>query len=334
VRAATEAISHLAPAFGLQSQPPRIISPTRPSEPVPTASGFLPSPSRNDIVDEVDNSAMPPHGTKSTVGANHKASALFEADGDGSLTAIEKDFKGKNKKDQQKRFALLYVWAYHQLIGQPMPSREHMLAAAKKAHLFDSAFARYFDELVRESLYPSGTGLKVKPQEEAGLVQEILAEIDNRSITGAPYWKGSLRTKSKRARLSGEEEQTVIEWVSLELNIGPFDIRSLQNGTNYAMFAFWALTRKLRVAPAAKPKMAFRYLKERYKTISIKLRGFTDALSRPSNSTKFKRNEDGLYYITEEAEREVVSWLEGAPIPQRADPVIAEVDDDDDEDDE
>lgn len=187
VRAATEAISHLAPVFGLQNQPPLIISPTRPLQSMPSASGLLPPPILNQVVDEVDDGSTTPQDVTTATGTKHKASELFEADGDGGLTAIEKDFKGKSKKDQQKRFALLYVWAYHHLIGQPMPSKEHMLSAARKAHLFDSAFPRYFDEVVRESFYPSGTGLKVKPQEEIGLVQEILAEIDNRSITGAPY---------------------------------------------------------------------------------------------------------------------------------------------------
>lgn len=329
VRATNEAIAHLIPMFGLQSQPSHILIQTPTVKKV--QPGLLPQslqvPSEEDSITESTQVVEPVQISEDTV---DKISRFFEADGEDSLTAKVIDFKGKTKKEQQKRFIILYTWAYQHHFNQPLPSKEHMYAAAKKSKLFDNNFQRYLDEVIREHLYPVGSGHKLNSQ---GLVSanKIVEEMGDTAKIGVDYWKGNLRPKMKRGILSKEEEQRISDWISLDLDYGKLDIRNLGSSTNCAMFALWALTRKLQVIPAVKPKMAYQYLKGKFTTVPIKLKSFTSALSRISNASKFKKNEDGLYYITEEAEREVLAWTQGGSISRIIDPDSNDDDGDDDD---
>ncbi|WNZ25435.1 hypothetical protein HJG54_22985 [Leptolyngbya sp. NK1-12] len=56
----------------------------------------------------------------------------FEKDGQGFLMSKNPDYRGKDKKTQQERFILLYVWAYNAIFQEPVPSKKHLSSAAKK----------------------------------------------------------------------------------------------------------------------------------------------------------------------------------------------------------
>ncbi len=105
----------------------------------------------------------------------------------------------------------------------------------------------------------------------------------------------------------------------MPVEIGDHDVRALNTGTNYAMFAIWAITRHLNVARAVKPHMAYLFLTQKYKTVSVQRKTFQNALSAKGSSKWFGRNPEGSYYLKKPAEREVESWIERGKVEQTAD---------------
>ena len=103
--------------------------------------------------------------------------------------------------------------------------------------------------------------------------------------------------------------------MKLNLEIGSLEIRNLKTPTDYAMFALWAITKGLNVELAVKSIVAYQFLVKKYITISVKQRGFTDAMGRESNASMFKKNAEGLYYLTSQAQIQVETWINGASLP-------------------
>ena len=262
--------------------------------------------------------------------SREKALHFFEVTGEDELVAKVTDYKGRSKKDQQQRFVVLYIWAYSHIFGRAVASKEHMNGAAKRASLYDRNFGAYFDNVAKSYLMSSDGGYKLN---SPGIVMatSIIHEMEDESKKGLPYWESRAKPSKKRNSLSKEDTQKVNEWVEMPLEVGTLDVRALGSATNHAMFALWAITKGLGAMPAVKPKMAYLYLTKRFTTVSVKVNAFTRSLSRSSNTSKFNRNASGLYYLTEEAEREVQSWTKGAVVQQNVEPELDEEDEEGDE---
>ena len=234
----------------------------------------------------------------------------FRTHGDNEVQPKLVDFKGKNWKQQQRRFIVLYVWAYNEILGRPVPSKVNITEAAKKAsNIYDvSNIRKYYEEVANEFfLSTEGQGLELSPR-GFQFVEEILTEIENPSVDeGFVYWKGTIKPTAKRSRKSNKDEQEVNKWVDESVDIGSFDVRSLSSGVQWAMFALWSITKHLEVASAVKPTMALQYLIKKYRTVPVKQKAFSMALLR--NNHKFHKTADGSYYLTPQAQREVESWI-------------------------
>ncbi len=236
---------------------------------------------------------------------------FFEAFKD-ELTPLNPDFKGNNRKEQIVRFFITYVWSYQHIFGKPVPSKDHMLAATKRAGLPNDNFRQYFDATAsRVFVSPDGT-FKVNP---AGNVEakRVFDEMQTKSEPGVAYWDGKGKQNSKRARFNQEDQGKINEWVLKEINVEPVDVRSL-TATQLGLLAYWILKVGIGVADLVKPSVAFTYLSTKFPTIQCNINAFTKALSRDSNDKRFGRNSDGLYFIHEDGEKEVQAWLKtGVP---------------------
>lgn len=249
-----------------------------------------------------------------------KARALqyFKNIDDRELYPKVMDFKGKQRKDQQQRFIILYVWAFQEILGKSVPSKMHIFDIAKKAHVYDRNMIKYLEQTTNEFIINIGGKLELNPK---GLnkMETILREIDDSTVgDGFVYWD-TTKTPQKRLVLNKDDEQRITQWIQMTLNMGAFDIRNLKNATDCAMFALWAITKGLQAESAVKPKMAYLYLTRKYKTVSVKQTSFTNALSREGNANNFKRNAEGFYYLTSQAQAKVETWINGASIPDTQD---------------
>lgn len=106
-----------------------------------------------------------------------EASRYFESDGD-LLVATVKDFKGKTWADQQRRFILLYAWAYYHIFEKPVPSKDHFKKAAEKASVIDpNNFPKYLLEHTRKLLSEIGGGYKLNHDVLVGLGRILITRI-------------------------------------------------------------------------------------------------------------------------------------------------------------
>lgn len=125
---------------------------------------------------------------------------------------------------------------------------------------------------------------------------------------GFVYWKATTKPSPKKASRSKKNQEELDEWVDKPIDIGDFDIRTLGNARQWAMFAIWSITKRLDLARAVEPPMALRYLAKKYTTVPVKQKALSEAMRR--NSNKFQKTADGRYYLTPQAQREVESWIE------------------------
>lgn len=303
VRFTDAAIEKAAPLLGGLVAIPRINGPHPTTRPV-IAQPTLPLPDDGNTIEQVSeplHSAPAPASDSKT-----RALQFFEEEGEG-LVAKTPDFKGQSKKEQQQRFLVLYVWAYYHIFDRAVPSRDHLITAAKRTGLLDKNFARYFSTTAQQHLITSDGGYKVNTLGTAEALK-ILGELEDSAIKGCAYWEGSGKSPKPRTPLGKEDAALVDEWLDRPLEFGSFDVRSLKGVVHQAMFALWAITKGLGTVAAVKPKVAFLYLTRKFTTVSANAKQFTDALRK--NPSRFNKNAQGLYYLTESAEREVKQWIE------------------------
>lgn len=240
---------------------------------------------------------------------------FFEASGD-ELTPLAPDFKGDSRKDQLIRFLVVYIWSYPHIFGKPVPSREHLVAATRRAGLPDDNFRQYFG--LAKTFYSSIDGtFKANP---AGNVEakRVFDEIKTKTEEGNPYWKTKTKSASKGPRFNKENQEAIAQWVTIQCNIGSIDVRPL-NSTQQAMLSLWLITKEIKVADAVKPRLAFEYLSAKFKTIKGTYKAFESALRRTTNQSLFSHNTEGAYFLQDKAEKEVETWRNlGAPDSKEA----------------
>ncbi|RUS94237.1 hypothetical protein DSM107003_37680 [Trichormus variabilis SAG 1403-4b] len=233
----------------------------------------------------------------------------FEKDGQGILISINPDYKGKNKKSQQQRFSLLYVWAYNLIHQEPVPNKEHLNQAARTNGVHDKNYSTHLNDVASRFFIKSDGTYKLNPGGQLEL-KNILSEMQNLEITGFEYWSQTRKNSSRGSRITKEETQKIEEWIQMQSRCETFDVRKLETAVNFALFALFDLIKELKVQEAVKPGLAYEYLIKKYQTVSVKKDNFTKALTNGKEYSKyFNRTHEGLYCLTVDAESLVEEWL-------------------------
>lgn len=234
---------------------------------------------------------MPPsHHTSMPI---DRAQRYFDLDSDSELIARMSDFKGVNKQEQQKRFMILYVWAYALILGKPEPSKKIILAALSKKGFSDSNSFKHFSSIENKYFSKAGGGYRINLDGEKE-VNRILNEIENDSIRGFQDWD-KVKPRERSARLNKDISERIDRWVDMPVDINNFDVRKLKKASNYALFTIWVLTSRLKVEKAVKPVEIFNYLKRKYAHVPVTQKTINAALARPYNASVIEKTSDGGY---------------------------------------
>lgn len=245
--------------------------------------------------------------TAQNVSDDNPAYNYFDKDSQGFLISTNPDYKGKNKKLQQQRFSLLYVWAYNSINGEPVPSKDHLSQAARQNGIYDQNYSQHLNDVANRYFIKSDGTFKLNPSGKAHL-KEIQTEIEDSELCGFVYSNSTRKKSSRGSRTTKEDSQKIEQWVQMPSKFDGFDVRELKTLAEYAIFSIYPITKELKILNAVKPSLAYEYLTKRY-TVPVQKKSFTDALSSKQNEKYFKRTPDGLYYLTQEADGIAENWM-------------------------
>lgn len=238
---------------------------------------------------------------------NNSPSDYFEKDGQGFLISNNHDYKGKNKKLQQQRFSILYVWAYNSLNRELVPN-DHLTQAAQRNGVYDQNYPTYLKEAANRFFTKLDGTFKLNPSGRAEL-SKIHAEMQDSDLSGSEYWNSTRKKSSRSPRATKEDAQRVEQWVQMPSKFDSFDVRGLNTRSDLAILALYDITKELKVETSVKPSLAYEYLTKRYKTVSITNKNLSDTLSDKRYKKYFERTSEGLYYLTQESESLAESWI-------------------------
>jgi hypothetical protein len=282
---------------------------------ITTASRALGSlsklPPRSGDVEETGSAPMPQGvSDASDSSVESPAAEFFEYDGVGELTPKSPDFKGKTKRDQQINFALLYIWSHNLFVGSPA-SRESITSAARKAGLLDQHFPSNLKR-VHQLIISGESGLRLNGAGEKR-VEEILSLLRAENVSGFAYWNSASRSVKRRAGANSKGHLKIDEALGHDLALGKLDARQLTTSDDQAIFAIWCLTKGNPLASAVSPKVAYAYLRQKYKNLpEVTENAFNKALTR---SKLASRNSEKLFFLTPDGEAVVARWIAGESSP-------------------
>jgi hypothetical protein len=245
--------------------------------------------------------------TAKSISDNNSASDYFDKDKEGFLISNNHDYKGKNKKLQQQRFSILYVWAYNALNGEAVPN-DHLTQAAQRNGVYDKNYPTYLKEASNRFFTRLNDTFKINPSGRAE-VSKIQAEMQDSDLSGSEYWNPTRKKSNRSPRVNKEDEQRIEQWIQMPSKFVNFDVRELKTTYELAIFALYDITKELKVETAVKPSLAYEYLTKRYKTVSISNKNFSNVLSDKKYKKYFEHTSEGLYYLTQEAESLAESWI-------------------------
>jgi hypothetical protein len=245
--------------------------------------------------------------TAKNVSDDSPAYDYFDRDSEGYLISTSPDYKGKNKKLQQQRFSLLYVWAYNSINGETVPIKEHLSKAARLNGVYDQNYSQNLTDVANRYFIKADGTFKLNPSGKVHL-NEIQKEMKDSELSGFVYSNSTRKKSSRSSRTTKADSQKVEQWVQMPSKFDNFDVRELKTLAEYAIFSIYPITKELKTENAVKPSLAYEYLTKRY-TVPVQKKSFTDALSSKSNEKYFKRTSEGLYYLTQEADGIAESWI-------------------------
>ncbi|MEL4897879.1 hypothetical protein, partial [Crocosphaera sp. Alani8] len=203
----------------------------------------------------------------------------------------------------------IYVWAYNQMFNEA-PNKKHLNKAAKLQNnqIHDANFSTYTNHTSKRYFVPSDGTFKLNP-DGSKKVQNIILEIKDPELKGVEYWNYIRKNSRKNTRITKEESEKINKWTGMKSKLEKFDIRKLNSNSKIAIFALYDITRELKIESAVKPVLAYQYLKKRHETVSIGQKSFSDTLCAKTNKKYFQKTPEGLYYLTEEAEKIAQDWI-------------------------
>lgn len=241
---------------------------------------------------------------------SNSSSSYFEKDEQGFLVSTNPDYKGKNKKLQQQRFSLLYVWAYKSILGEAVPHKEHLHQAARINGVYDNHYSENLTDVANRFFIKADGTFKLNPGGRSE-INKILVEMQDMDLSGLEYWNSTRKSLSRGSRVTREDAQKIDQWIQIPSRFEHFDVRTLGNTYKYALLALYDITKELKAQDAVKPGIAYEYLVKRYKTISVSKDTFAKVLTSTRDYGKyFSRTSEGLYYLSPEAETLAKGWLD------------------------
>lgn len=236
----------------------------------------------------------------------------FRKDGE-YLLAVSQGYKGKDWKEQQCRFILMYASAYEEHFKQPVPNRKHFADAAQKAKVYDkNNFSRYLSGFIGGKLSEASTGIFINPAGQSE-VKQILSEMEDPKIPlGEPYWNRSASDKSERHYLDADTKERIKQWAQEEVNLGAIQLHNIASCRDYAILALGILTLDLKKADAVMWNEAYHFLKEKW-AISAKPDAFSRTFDRKGNAGVFRKTDKG-YILQQQGIDIFEGWRNGKPI--------------------
>lgn len=247
-----------------------------------------------------------------TIANDNETSKYFRIDGE-VLVSIHKDFKGTTWAEQQKRFVILYTWAYNKIFNKPVPNKEHFKTVAQSASVYDRfKFPSYLEAILKKELSSTSTGYILSSDGEKE-VKKILEEIENVNVKeGKKYWDRNSATNDKRERLKADDKKRIESWVSETVELGQLEIRNISSPTDYALLALWILTIHLKKQETVRRLDAYYYLKSKYPSVSASSSNFSRAMSSSAAKKFIKASDDDKYYLTTDGQTLVENWINGS----------------------
>ena len=269
---------------------------------------FLQASEENGQLDQsevTDNETV--ETTAKSISDSNSPLDYFEKDKEDFLISNNHDYKGKNKKLQQQRFSILYVWAYNSLNGEAVPN-DHLTQAAQRNGVYDQNHPTYLKETANRFFTKLDGTFKLNPSGRVE-VGKIQAEMQDSDLSGSEYWNPTRKKYNRSPRATKEDEQRIEQWIQMPSKFDSFDVRKLNTRFDLVILALYDITKELKVETAVKPSLAYEYLTKRYKTVSITNKNLSDTLSDKKYRKYFERTSEGLYYLTQESESLAESWI-------------------------
>jgi len=259
---------------------------------------------------EMQNSRV---GQNQTIATNPTTSysKYFQRDGD-ILIPYDNDFKGKSWSEQQRNFIILYTKAYYEIMGQPVPDKEHYKIAGNKISIIDkgniSAYINKATTTFMSSL-SNGYVLNKKGESEADNITKLMSNESEKP--GYQYWVRTASGPVAKPRLSNEDKARIDIWTSDDVNLGELDIRNITTAKNYSLPSLWIITIHLKKAGAVKWNEAYYYLTKKFATTAVKAENFSKAMHNKDNDKLFSKSVEGDFYLSPEAQETVENWISG-----------------------
>ena len=244
------------------------------------------------------------------------ASSLFNKLSDDEIapSKVLKDYiqNLSSKKEMQQVLTTMLVWAHKELNGENI-NREKLLTAIKRESLFNSAFYTYLLELAKNYFITVSDRYKINSNDGERRVQEIMQEIQNPATANAA---SEQKKTGRRGRPSGslnKEEVKVVEpWLSepLPKELEKFDARQLSSAADWGAFGLYVLTKVLNVAQSVDAGLVYVYLTKQFEVMTVSRKAFVKRMGDTTN--RFKKNANGAYFLTAEAEAQIKGLIEKA----------------------
>jgi hypothetical protein len=217
-----------------------------------------------------------------------------------------------SKRQKQQAFAIMFVWAYSEMLGERV-SHEELMAVIKYESLYDSNSSTYLSEVVNDFFKTVDNHYEVNGYDGAQRVNEIIKNIQNPEQLQAstPSRKASKKGGRPPGRESKAELEVIKPWLAIPLDIpNSFDVRKLKSAPKWAAFGLYLLTKILRVQETVEAGVVYAFLAEKYPSMSAKRKNFVAKMR--TNDESFSLSAGGAFSLTETGEKEIKKLIEGS----------------------
>lgn len=216
------------------------------------------------------------------------------------------DFKGKTRKEQMRRFVLLFVWGYNKYFSQPVPNREPITRSAKELNVWDTTFSHLITQLEKKVLVKSDDGIRLAPGANSEITT-LLQDLQDSSIRGISLRSTKTTRKSATLQSKTDTNALVTEWLQKPSNLDNYDVRELGNiqARQKVQFGLWVLKKKYGVDHAPLDAVVDFTLKA-FPQIGGNARSMKNAVA---NKKYVGRTSQQECYLTAEGEKDIQSLL-------------------------
>ena len=217
-----------------------------------------------------------------------------------------------SKKEKQQVLVTMLVWAYKELNNENI-SREKLLASVKSENLFSTNFYTYLSELAKNYFMTVDDHYEINPNDGEKRVEEVMWAIQNPTKTGTVTEQKKPSKKGRSSRSLNKKEVEMVEpWLSRPLpkEFEGFDARQLSSAADWGAFGLYILTKVLNIAQSIDAGLVYVYLTKQFGVMTVSRKNFVKRMG--DNTSKFKKNASGAYFLTAEAEAQIKGLIEKA----------------------